>query len=151
MNKEVIAKMRETEDFLIGMIKGAHDIADRLGVIRPVELEAVKILVDLFRIEADIKDEKEDPLAALQYMNEDTWTQEEMEGGEDKANICRQLLPVLQHTRAGEGIREMRYVPFFGSGDEAIEIKFMNGELKIVNVTADSGIAMIKDICKAIS
>lgn len=59
MKKEVIEKMRETEDILLGIVRNAKEAAARPGLMKPVELEAAKILVELFYIEKGIGGENE--------------------------------------------------------------------------------------------
>ena len=67
---------------------------------------------------------------------------------EDKDQIVAMLFHALRMTRAGEDIKSMRRTK---SGlSETAEIKYESGWTKYVDVTADSGIAMIIDICKAI-
>ena len=61
---------------------------------------------------------------------------------ENKKRICSMLLPVLQETRAGCDLIDIRY----DDENETIELIFVAGYKKKVNVTADSGLAMIKDI-----
>ena len=56
MNEEAKERMREAEEILLNIMRGITLKADRLGVMKPVELEAAKVLADLFRIEADIKE-----------------------------------------------------------------------------------------------
>lgn len=68
---------------------------------------------------------------------------------ENKERITHQLMLCLLATRAGEDISDMSY--FKGSGDEWVNITFMDGSWLPVNVTADSGIALIKDVIKALT
>lgn len=72
---------------------------------------------------------------------------------ENKLKICELLLPVLQETRYGSDIVGLEYssLPGLGKFDEAVRIKWENGYTQIVNVTADSGIAMIDDIIRRIT
>ena len=65
---------------------------------------------------------------------------------EDKQRLCNLLLPALQATRSLYDLADLKY-----NDDEGIVIAtFGSGYTKKVNVTADSGIAMIKDILKHI-
>lgn len=57
--KDYIVKMREMEDILLEIVRGAKQEASRPGVVKPVALEAAKILTELFYIEKDI-DRKEE-------------------------------------------------------------------------------------------
>lgn len=55
MEQATIDKMRETEEILLDVVRNAKQAAARPGMMKPVELEAAKILVDLFRIEKEIE------------------------------------------------------------------------------------------------
>ena len=68
---------------------------------------------------------------------------------ENKKRITHQLMLCLLATRAGEDISDMSY--FKGSGDEWVNITFKDGSWIPVSVTADSGIALIKDVIKALT
>lgn len=57
--KDYIVKMREMEDILLEIVRGAKQEASRPGVVKPVALEAAKILTELFYIEKDL-DRKEE-------------------------------------------------------------------------------------------
>lgn len=59
MNEETMEKMREMEDILLEIVRGAKQEANRPGVLKPVALEAAKVLTELFWIEKQIgKEEK---------------------------------------------------------------------------------------------
>lgn len=151
MKKEALIKMREAEDILLDVMKGIKLKADQLGVLKPAELEAAKVLAELMRIEAEInKTEKDDDPDPDPHMLEEI-EQEPVSVGEDRDFICRQLAKLLQHTRAGSGIRDITRSQETPHADEFATIKYSNGYNQFVNITADSGIAIIKDICKAIS
>lgn len=64
---------------------------------------------------------------------------------ENKAKICRMLLPVLQETRGLYDLRYLEYVDYH-NGEEEVIATFNNGYRKRVNVSMDSGTAMIRDI-----
>ena len=70
---------------------------------------------------------------------------------EDKKKICNDLLPVIRQTRAGQFVTELYYVKY-DSNEERVLIteKMKNGNELVteVNVTADSGAAMLMDIIK---
>ncbi len=68
---------------------------------------------------------------------------------ENKERITHQLMLCLLATRAGEDISDMSY--FKGSGDEWVNITFKDGSWIPVSVTADSGIALIKDVIKSLT
>ena len=61
---------------------------------------------------------------------------------ENKKRICAMLLPVLQETRAGCDLFDIRYDP----DTETVELVFTAGYKRKIDVAADSGLAMIKDI-----
>lgn len=65
------------------------------------------------------------------------------EGLEDKAKIIKRLRKLLKATRAGREIIDMHLV--LDGNKETVEITFENGS-KEVDITADSGIAIIKDV-----
>lgn len=70
---------------------------------------------------------------------------------EDKATFIDALSYALRnYTRLG--IASMEYVPpsYYG-GTELVRIGFKHGTTINVNVTADSCLAMMKDICKALA
>lgn len=67
---------------------------------------------------------------------------------EDKSNICQRLLLTLQATRAGMDIYDMRY--YRNNETEWVRITFNNGHVKRINVEADSGIALIQDVVRAL-
>ncbi len=68
---------------------------------------------------------------------------------EDKAYICHELARLLNITRDGWDIEDIIYER--GSDDhELAHIRFDGGHIKTVNVTMDSGVAMIRDIMRVI-
>lgn len=68
---------------------------------------------------------------------------------EDKATICDLLSVTLQATRNQQDLRSIQYVKK-PNGDELAVLTWDGGGQRQVNVTADSGTAMIRDIMKAI-
>lgn len=68
---------------------------------------------------------------------------------EDKQFICDLLTQTLNATRDLRDLVSLEYQRR-GSDDEIVAIIYENGT-KLVNVSMDSGIAMIRDILKAIS
>lgn len=68
---------------------------------------------------------------------------------ENKSNIVQRLHLCLLATRAGEDVADMQYFKF-DDGVEWVTIIFKDGSSRPVNVTADSGIAMIQDVVKAL-
>lgn len=63
---------------------------------------------------------------------------------ENKQMICDLLLRALQETRNLHDLVELLYDP----GKEVVIARFNNGCTKRVNVSCDSGTAMIMDIVK---
>ena len=66
---------------------------------------------------------------------------------EDKKEIVVLLKHLLRATRAGEDIEQME----LSDNGETIRITFSNQHFKDVNIAMDSGIAIIKDVAKALS
>lgn len=67
---------------------------------------------------------------------------------ENKAQFVAELGDLLSlHSRAG-----VRWLKYYKDSDgfEAVDILFESGAVKTINVTADSCIAIMKDIAKAI-
>ena len=67
---------------------------------------------------------------------------------EDKQKILDLLLPTLQETRALDDLMSLVYVKTEQDEERVIAI-FPAGD-KIVNITMDSGVAMIQDVIKGI-
>lgn len=75
------------------------------------------------------------------------------EAPEDKARIIEMLLPVLQQTRAGADLTDMTYLKKEEEGAETVKARYEHGGMVssvYVDVTGDSGIAMIKDVLRRI-
>lgn len=67
---------------------------------------------------------------------------------EDKQKILDLLLPTLQATRENADLKELTYKA--KNNNEIVICKFESGFELFVNVTMDSGTAMIRDIMRAI-
>ena len=67
---------------------------------------------------------------------------------ENKQEIIKALLPVVQLTRNGADVKDMKY-RLYDTGEEIVEIRFSHG-VKKVNVHMDSGTAMIRDVCRGL-
>lgn len=65
---------------------------------------------------------------------------------ENKKEIIAALLPVLQNTRGFSDLKDIQYGEKDRLYDEYVDLIFESGAKKRINVTADSGIAMIMDI-----
>ena len=65
---------------------------------------------------------------------------------EEKSKIVSALFDCLKITRAGNDIVSMTY--HYRTGLETVTIKFRGGIEKDIDVSCDSGIAMIRDILR---
>lgn len=65
---------------------------------------------------------------------------------EEKQKILDLLLPAIQTTRAGADVKSL----VIGNLHRSVDIYFRTRAVKPVNVEADSGIAMIVDVCRAL-
>ena len=71
---------------------------------------------------------------------------------ENKTEITTALFKALKLTRAGEDIESMEYVNDPNSlGREHVVIHYQNGYMKRVNVSGDSGKALINDVMKEVN
>lgn len=70
---------------------------------------------------------------------------------ENKRRILALLLPTLQATDYFSDLVDLVYGYDQAKGIEYVVAFFLNGSQKMANVTADSGIAMIRDILKQIT
>lgn len=71
-----------------------------------------------------------------------------MKGRENKQRICDLLCAALKATRDQQDLQSLTY-HYNGPDDQMVTIAWSEGGTS-VNVTADSGIAMIRDILKAL-
>ena len=69
---------------------------------------------------------------------------------EDKAKIARNFAEVLKMTVAFYDLQDLTYAKT-NEDEEFVLAEFKNGRTKKINVHWDSGIAMIRDILRAIS
>ena len=69
---------------------------------------------------------------------------------DDKQNICDLLLTTLQATREHHDLTELTY-KMHDNHEETVTAIFNNKRKIDVNVSCDSGIAMIRDIIKGIN
>ena len=67
---------------------------------------------------------------------------------EKKGLITGILGELLKLTRQCEDLSRLEYRP--GPVEEVVIATFANGVEKVINVTADSGIALIKDVVKGL-
>lgn len=68
---------------------------------------------------------------------------------EDKQHICHLLLKTLRATRGYYDLIELNYKQDEQTKDETVTAVFVNGKVAI-NVTMDSGEAMIRDIMRGL-
>jgi len=68
--------------------------------------------------------------------------------GEDKRAICEKLCEVLQMTRQCNDLISLDWSGYQTNCEEYVTASFIGGGRKIINVSMDSGIAMISDIVK---
>ena len=69
---------------------------------------------------------------------------------EDKREICEKLLQVLQTTRHLDDLVDLEYSGILTCGDEYVTALFRNGSRKTINVSGDSGYALIEDVMKGL-
>ena len=65
--------------------------------------------------------------------------------------LCQRLLKLVQATRAGADVVDIEYFGNEFTDDAHVDITWASGFTKRVDVTADSGIAMIKDVLEHIT
>lgn len=68
---------------------------------------------------------------------------------ENKQRICDLLFDTLMETRDADDIAAIKY-SMEDNGQETVYVLFINGAKRIINVTMDSGVAMIRDIMKGL-
>ena len=67
---------------------------------------------------------------------------------ENKQEICNELCKVLQMTRDGADIVKLIYCHQGLEYPESVIVQYKSGYSKEINVSMDSGYAMIKDIMR---
>lgn len=67
---------------------------------------------------------------------------------EDKQTICDLLCETLKATRGQHDVVALKY-EILDNGDERVTIEYEQGGSHQVNVSMDSGVAMIRDIMRA--
>ena len=68
---------------------------------------------------------------------------------ENKQLICDLLLKALQATRKFSDLKSLTYRNI-SPDEEIVEADFSNGRVRVVNVSMDSGIALIEDIIRQV-
>lgn len=69
--------------------------------------------------------------------------------GENKKQLVKELKKLIKQTRAGIAVKAIEYTKSDGD-DEYVIIENYYGKTKKIDVTADSGIALMRDILAAI-
>lgn len=67
---------------------------------------------------------------------------------EDKQKICDLLLPALQATYDASDLVALEYSYIESEDKEIVAARFSGGGIRRINVSMDSGTAMIRDIMK---
>ena len=68
---------------------------------------------------------------------------------EDKDLICKELAKLLKLTRNQSDLKALRY-EILDNGEEIVTVEWEGGCRKVVGVSMDSGIAMVRDILRAL-
>ena len=68
---------------------------------------------------------------------------------EDKDLICKELAKLLKLTRNQSDLKALRY-EILDNGKEIVTVEWEGGCRKVVGVSMDSGIAMVRDILRAL-
>lgn len=74
----------------------------------------------------------------------------EMRPQENKARICNQLFRLLRMTRDQEALIGLEYHHDNKTYEETVVAIYRSGRKQVINVTADSGIALIRDVTRAL-
>lgn len=69
--------------------------------------------------------------------------------GENKFETTKLLQKTLQSTRQFEDLRSLQY-RIWEDGEEIVEAEFENGFVISICVTADSGVALIRDVMRGL-
>lgn len=96
------------------------------------------------------EEKKDFPLLAVEVWGQLPFKMPIPEDPENKTMICAWLTATLALTRQCSDLTLLTYKKDETTGEETVTAHFANGQKKI-NVTADSGVAMIKDILRALS
>lgn len=70
-----------------------------------------------------------------------------MQNNVSKKQILEELLKVIHLTRAGENVQALE----LDSTEDYVTVLYKNGSTKRVCIECDSGIAMVRDVCKVIN
>ena len=68
---------------------------------------------------------------------------------EDKKQVTQMLFQALKSTVAGVEIEALKYEQL-ANGDEHVTIKYESGYRKVVNVSCDSGLVLMRDVLRSI-
>lgn len=67
-----------------------------------------------------------------------------------RQDLCNLLLKTLRESYGQEKLFDLKYTCSYGTDDEYVIARWSDGSTKKINVSADSDIAMMKDVLKAI-
>lgn len=73
-----------------------------------------------------------------------------MKSHEDKQKICNKLLKALKATRDQCALTALRYEKDAENVEEYVTAEYISGRTQRICVTCDSGIALIRDVVRAI-
>ena len=68
---------------------------------------------------------------------------------ENKDLICNELAKLLKLTRNQSDLKALKY-EILDNGEEIVTVEWEGGCRKVVGVSMDSGIAMVRDILRAL-
>ena len=68
---------------------------------------------------------------------------------ENKDLICNELAKLLKLTRNQSDLKALKY-EILDNGEEIVTVEWEGGSRKVVGVSMDSGIAMVRDILRAL-
>lgn len=151
MNVPGMENINKLENILMDVVSRRFERESSVPTLTPSEMKAAEILTEIFRLRADM---------GMHWLQEESWKTSEQiheafaeselvhesKRSEDKFEIIRALSRALMMTRAGENILYIVYE----ADHEEVQIKFVNGYEKHVNVECDSGVAMIRDVVNAL-
>lgn len=121
----------------------SFECSDDWETIHTEAIKAVYSFLKKIQKRVPLSDVEEDMLAVLE---QELGTSDK----EDKAMICKMLLPVYQQTRQFSDLVDLVYEKDEKKDVETVTAVFANGAKRRINVTMDSGWRMIQDIANHI-
>lgn len=135
-------------------VKELRDYLQKYEDDRPVGIVAAwpdrKIILQHHGLGIFDEEKKDFPLLAVEVWGQLPFKMPIPEDPENKTMICAWLTATLALTRQCSDLTLLTYKKDETTGNETVAARFANGQKKI-DVTADSGVAMIKDILRALS